>query len=237
MAVGRTSAVIGALAVLILFALVFRLVYRRYHARLIAENEVLAAKVRADKAEAKEDGLWQEAQALAAQQEALAAKRYAKANEQKDTVIDWARVAFADRLAAGPTGRLYLATKDSRPFPKLAARRLNAEVITLNGNAKLVEQCAVLRKLSHSHLLPVIGLVTDGAFNYAELMPLLPHTLDTMLQRAESNADLRTRIRAIWLEMACDIADGLGSRQPPCAALRAAHGHPARPCRTPVVSH
>ena len=96
----------------------------------------------------------------------------------------------------------------------LAARVLCEDVVSRQSHEALVEMGLALYALSssertHPHVLPTLGLGTNGVRSYALLTPRCPTSLQQLLHQAEQTLSLRLKLLSEWNKMACSIADGL----------------------------
>jgi serine/threonine protein kinase len=109
-------------------------------------------------------------------------------------------------------------SRGSRPVDAytdmLAARVLCEDVVSRQSHEALVEMGLALYVLSpsertHPHVLPTLGLGTNGVRSYAFLTPRCPTSLQQLLHQAEQTLSLRLKLISEWNNMACSIADGL----------------------------
>jgi serine/threonine protein kinase len=122
--------------------------------------------------------------------------------------------------AAGAHASRTIAASIAPSLPDgLAARILPDEVVSRHAHEALVEVALALYSLSphermHPHVLPIVGMATNGVRQYALLTPRCPTSLQRLLHLAESAPaqsalSLRLSLITEWNNMACAIVDGL----------------------------
>ena len=88
-------------------------------------------------------------------------------------------------------------------------RRLNRNVLRLLSTERVVLEESRLIRLSHPHLLPHLGVVTDGGENWGLLMPHEKRSLAQLLQRAATHEPTAASLRGTSLHMMADVAAAL----------------------------
>ena len=122
--------------------------------------------------------------------------------------------------AAGARAPRTIAASIAPSLPDgLAARILPDEVVSRHAHEALVEVALALYALSpqermHPHVLPIVGMATNGVRQYALLTPRCPTSLQRLLHLAESAPaesalSLRLSLITEWNNIACAIVDGL----------------------------
>ena len=122
--------------------------------------------------------------------------------------------------AAGAHASRTIAASIAPSLPDgLAARILPDEVVSRHAHEALVEVALALYSLSphermHPHVLPIVGMATNGVRQYALLTPRCPTSLQRLLHLAESAPaesalSLRLSLITEWNNIACAIVDGL----------------------------
>ena len=113
-----------------------------------------------------------------------------------------------------PAGDRYSRAMGARTDRRLTARILCDEVVSLHSHDALVEMALALVALSppergHPHVLPTLGLATNGARKYALLTPHCQISLQGIFQLAEQSLSFRLSLVTESNNLACAIADGL----------------------------
>ena len=132
---------------------------------------------------------------------------------ESNATLPWSHVELQQRVHKGSIGKLYavsLTGKGSEAKGEaLLLRRLSLDVLTILTPEALVRDEAALMDLSHPHLLPHYGLLTDGLHNWGLLMPRQRNSLSRILIRAELKADIAQTVRDISMHVITDVASAL----------------------------
>ena len=160
-------------------------------------------------------------------------------------VLHWSRVEIVDVLSAGGSGTLctttlmndfwqvksdflapHWASKDiSESFPRgLLLRRLKIEIAALTNLHDHIQSAAKLRAINHPHLLPFLGIVSDG-HQVGHLMPRLKTSLAAVLVKVEGNANMASRLQAVSVHMLGEVTEGLQHLHEQGLAHLALHPH------------
>ena len=144
-------------------------------------------------------------------------------------VLHWSRVEIVDVLSASDSGKLCTTTlmkdfwqvnadflaphwtgKDlSKSFPRgLLLRRLKVEITALSKLDDHIQDAANLQAVDHPHLLPFLGMVSDGQQN-GHLMPRLKMSLGAVLAHVEGNAKMVNRLLNVIVPLLGEVAEGL----------------------------
>ena len=128
--------------------------------------------------------------------------------------------------AAGARAPRTIAASIAPSLPDgLAARILPDEVVSRHAHEALVEVALALYALSpqermHPHVLPIVGMATNGVRQYALLTPRCPTSLQRLLHLAESapaESALSLRLSLIMTvphRLDCDARDNFWCRLP-----------------------
>ena len=139
--------------------------------------------------------------------------------------LDWSHLEVQSMLFNGEMGKLWTASlvreydrflaprwsDDSllECFPRgLLLRRLRVELAALSTLEEHIDHAASLCTLNHRHLLPFVGLVTDG-LQVGELVARRKTSLDTVLRDLVGHEAMVSRMKVVAMHIAAEVAMGL----------------------------
>ena len=142
-------------------------------------------------------------------------------NEAERPIVAWSQVELQRTFfEEGSIGTLYVARlaghreaagggEAVKGLPKLLLRRFNERVVKLLTTETLLLEQTRLQRLAHPHLLPHLGIVTDGVDNWGVLLPHARRSLQSLLRRSASHAATASSLRGASLHMMADVASAL----------------------------
>ena len=125
-------------------------------------------------------------------------------------ILRWEQIKLEDLYHTGTVSKHYVCSSQSHfGDTKLLLRRMHKEALSVSGAAEIVAQQSLFKKLNHSHIMPILGVVSDGAHSIGFLEERMPRTLATVLKSAESSDRTTNLVRQVHMHIMADIASGL----------------------------